>query len=49
MDKEQTGSKIVKRFEDRLMRKDSLVKPGVVEYRFKPEITKIFGKGGILE
>jgi hypothetical protein len=40
---------IVNYYIEQFERKEVLRNPSQIEYQFKPEITKIFGKGGTLE
>jgi hypothetical protein len=40
---------VIKLYKDRLLKKEVLKNPVQIEYNFKPEITKIFGKGGTME
>lgn len=40
---------IIEDFRERISEKEVLLKPTTIDYNFRPEINKIFGKGGTLE
>jgi len=40
---------MVEQYRECIERKEILKNPSVIDYQFRPEIIKIFGKGGTLE
>jgi hypothetical protein len=39
---------MIQAMKDKLAANDAILKENVVEYQFRPELNKIFGKGGLM-